>query len=31
VVRARNKRVRSHRNTPEGGGPPPFSNHSGQL
>ena len=31
VVRARNKRVRSHRNTSEGGVPPPFSNHSGQL
>jgi hypothetical protein len=31
VVRARNKRVRSHRNTSEGGGPPPFCDHSGQL
>ena len=31
VVRARNKRVRSHRNTSGGGSPPPFSNHSGQL
>ena len=31
VVRARNKRVRSHRNTSEGMSPPPFSDHSGQL
>ena len=31
VVRARNKRVRTHRNTSEGGSPPPFSNHAGQL
>jgi hypothetical protein len=30
-VRARNKRVRSHRNTSGGGSPPPFSDHSGQL
>jgi len=31
AVRARNKRVRSHRNTSGGGSPPPFSDHSGQL
>ena len=31
AVRARNKRVRSHRSAPEGGSPPPFSDHSGQL
>jgi hypothetical protein len=30
-VRARNKRVRAHSNVPEGGGPPPFCDHSGQL
>ena len=29
--RARNKRVRAHRNTPKADGPPPFSDHSGQL
>jgi hypothetical protein len=31
VVRARNKRVRSHRNAPEADSSPPFSDHSGQL
>ena len=31
VVRARNKRVRSHSSAAEAEGPPPFSNHSGQL
>ena len=30
-VRARNKRVRAHSNMPEAEGPPPFSDHSGQL
>ena len=29
--RARNKRVRAHRNAPKAEGPPPFSDHSGQL
>jgi len=31
VVRARNKRVRSHSSAAEADGPPPFSDHSGQL
>ena len=31
VVRARNKRVRSHRSAPEADSSPPFSDHSGQL
>ena len=29
--RARNKRVRARRNAPNAEGPPPFSDHSGQL
>jgi hypothetical protein len=29
--RARNKRVRAHRNAPKAEAPPPFSDHSGQL
>ena len=31
VVRARNKRVRSHSSAAGTDGPPPFSDHSGQL
>ena len=31
VVRARNKRVRAPRSAAGPGGPPPFSDHSGQL
>ena len=31
VVRARNKRVRSHSGAAKSYGPPPFSDHSGQL
>jgi len=31
VVRARNKRVRAGRSAPGPDGPPPFSDHSGQL
>jgi hypothetical protein len=31
VVRARNKRVRAPRSAPGPDGPPPFSDHSGQL
>jgi len=31
VVRARNKQVRSHSSLAEADGPPPFSDHSGQL
>ena len=30
-IRARNKRVRAPRKSPGPGGPPPFTNHSGQL
>ena len=31
LVRARNKSVRGHRNAPEDGGVPAFSDHSGSL